>query len=208
MIIALASPRVASSLESAREQGKAAGASLVEIDLVLQGRPTLEFSRDGLPDWDYAVTVSPARMPDRYEIYSGPLQRRLPRFRLPLAVDDRGMVLDLQSVFEQAYDQGGYSGRIDYGREPVVPLGEENRRWLGATLTRQGLRRPLPPHEEIARAAYHLWEQEGRPHGRHEEHWHKAVAQLRRPGHEGGAPQDNTPNDRAGQGAAADRPRD
>src|SRR5262249_17780900 len=41
-----------------RVEGRAAGASLVEIDLVLQGQPTLEYSRDGLPDWDYAVTVT------------------------------------------------------------------------------------------------------------------------------------------------------
>src|SRR5262249_34322342 len=143
---------------STREQGKAAGASLVEIDLVLQGRPTLDFSRDGLPPWDYAVTLSRPRAPERYEIYSSTLQKRLPRFRLPLASDDRDTVLDLQSAFAQAYDQGDYSRRIDYCREPGVPLGEENRRWLDDTLTRQGLRRPLPPHEEIARAAYHFWE--------------------------------------------------
>ena len=33
-----------------RSEGKAAGAGLVEIDLVLQGQPTLDYSRDGLPD--------------------------------------------------------------------------------------------------------------------------------------------------------------
>src|SRR5262249_21818466 len=43
---------------SKRNEAKAHGASLVEIDLVLQGQPTLEYSRDGLPDWDYAVTVT------------------------------------------------------------------------------------------------------------------------------------------------------
>src|SRR4051794_19671526 len=32
--------------------------NLVELDLVLQGQPTLEYSREGLPDWDYAVTVT------------------------------------------------------------------------------------------------------------------------------------------------------
>src|SRR5689334_15826946 len=35
-----------------RKEGKTAGANLVEIDLVLQGQPMLEYSRDGLPDWD------------------------------------------------------------------------------------------------------------------------------------------------------------
>ena len=48
-----------------RQAAKAAGANLVEIDLVLQGQPTLEYSRDGLPDWDYAVTVTRASKSER-----------------------------------------------------------------------------------------------------------------------------------------------
>ena len=41
-----------------RNECKSGGTSLVEIDLVLQGQPMLDYSRDGLPDWDYAVTVT------------------------------------------------------------------------------------------------------------------------------------------------------
>src|SRR5437764_4010577 len=39
-----------------RAEGRMAGANIVEIDLILQGEPLLDYSRDGLPDWDYAVT--------------------------------------------------------------------------------------------------------------------------------------------------------
>ena len=46
-----------------RGEGKNAGANLVEIDLVLQGQPTLEYSRDGLPEWDYAITVTRSTHP-------------------------------------------------------------------------------------------------------------------------------------------------
>src|SRR5215468_7727447 len=101
-----------------RQEGKSAGANLVEIDLVLQGQPTLEYSRDGLPDWDYAVTVTRATQPERHEIYSATLQKRLPRFRLPLAPDDRDTVLDLQTVFARCYDQGVFAAKIDYQRDP------------------------------------------------------------------------------------------
>src|SRR5262245_56644497 len=41
-----------------RREAKSVNANLVEIDLILQGQPTLEYSRDGLPEWDYAVTVT------------------------------------------------------------------------------------------------------------------------------------------------------
>src|SRR5262249_29981853 len=75
-----------------RNERKSGGPSLVEIDLVMQGQPMQDYSREGLPDWDHAVTVTRSTQPDRYEIYTATLQKRLPRFRLPLAPDDRDTV--------------------------------------------------------------------------------------------------------------------
>ncbi len=123
-----------------RREGRNAGANLVEIDLVLQGSPTLEYSRDGLPDWDYAVTVTRSTQVERFEIYTATLQKRLPRFRLPLATDDRDAVLDLHTAFTRCYDQGGFAAKIDYQRDPATPLAEEDRRWLDDVLKQQNLR--------------------------------------------------------------------
>src|SRR5438445_8122164 len=108
-----------------RREGKSTGASLVEIDLVIQGQPMLDYSREGLPDWDYAVTVTRATQPERFEIYTATLQKRLPRFRMPLAADDRDTVLDLQAAFTRCYDQGGFASRIDYPKDLVIPRTEE-----------------------------------------------------------------------------------
>src|SRR5205823_2929353 len=113
-----------------RREGRALGANLVEIDLVRQGQPLLEYSRDGLPQWDYAVTVTRASQPERYEIYTATLQKRLPRFRKPLASDDRDTVVDLQVAFTRSYDQGGFASRIDYRRDPGVALTDTDRQWL------------------------------------------------------------------------------
>ena len=123
-----------------RREGRNASANLVELDLVLQGQPTLEYSRDGLPDWDYAVTVTRSTQPERYEIYTATLQKRLPRFRLPLAPDDRDTVLDLHTAFSRCYDQGGFASRIDYKRDPATPLNSEDRQWLDEVLRQQKLR--------------------------------------------------------------------
>lgn len=161
-----------------RREGKNANANLVEIDLVLQGRPLLEYSRDGLPDWDYAVTVMRSTHPDRYEIYTATLQKRLPRFRLPLAPGDKDTVLDLHAAFTRCYDQGDFEDKIDYRRDPSFQLDEKARRWLDDFLRGKQLRMPLPAYEEIARAAYFLWEQEGRTHGHDKEHWFRALEQL------------------------------
>jgi Protein of unknown function (DUF4058) len=123
-----------------RREGRSAGASMVEVDLVLQGQPLLEYSREGLPDWSYAVTVTRATQPDRFEIYTATLQKRLPRFRLPLAGDDRDTVVDLQTVFLRCFEQGDFTSKIDYGRDPAVALKDEDRRWLGDLLKQQKLR--------------------------------------------------------------------
>ncbi|MFO0844385.1 MAG: DUF4058 family protein [Gemmataceae bacterium] len=123
-----------------RREGRSAGASLVEIDLVLQGQPTLDFSRDGLPEWDYAVTVTRSTQPDRYEIYTATLQKRLPRFRLPLASDDRDTVLDLHTVFSRCYEQGDFAAKIDYGRDPSTVLDDDDRKWLADLLKQLKLR--------------------------------------------------------------------
>jgi hypothetical protein len=108
-----------------RRAAQASKANVVEIDLVLRGEPMLEYSREGLRSWDYAVTVTRATSPERYEIYTGALEKRLPRFRLPLASDDRDIVVNLQEAFSTTYDDSGFWDQIDYRKDPVVPLSLE-----------------------------------------------------------------------------------
>src|SRR5262249_39252306 len=107
---------------------------------VLQGQPMLDYSREGLPEWDYAVTVTRSTQPERYEIYTATLQKRLPRFRLPLASDDRDTVLDLHAAFTRCYDQGNFVAKIDYQRDPTTSLDDADREWLDDLLRQQKLR--------------------------------------------------------------------
>jgi hypothetical protein len=123
-----------------RKEGRTVGANLVEIDLVLQGQPLLDYSRENLPDWDYAVSVTRGTQPERYEIYTATLQKRLPRFRLPLAADDRDTVIDLHTAFSRCYDQGGFAARLDYQKDPATSLGDDDRRWLHNLLKEAKLR--------------------------------------------------------------------
>src|SRR5262249_2125923 len=89
----------------------------------------------------------------------------------------------------RCYQQGGFAGRIDYRREPPVPLNDEKRSWLSLLLTvteeragggRAGFEPPTFLHERIARVAYSIWQAEGCPSGRDKEHWYGALEQLRR----------------------------
>ncbi len=124
-----------------REEVKKMNANVVEIDLVLQGQTLIDYAKDATPAWDHAVVVTRWTHPDRYEIYSATLPKRLPRFRVPLASDDRDTVLDLQAAVARAYDQGDFLKQIDYTRDPATRLTDENRRWLDERLKEEKLRK-------------------------------------------------------------------
>jgi hypothetical protein len=123
-----------------RAANTASGANLVEIDLVLQGQPTLDHSRDGHPDWDYAVTVTHSARPEPFDVSPGSLMKALPRFKLPLARDDRDLVIELQAVFSRAYDLGDFGAKIDYKLSPTPTLKDADRQWLHTLLKKQKLR--------------------------------------------------------------------
>ena len=162
-----------------RQQAMEAKANTVEIDLVLQGQPTLDYSRKDLPEWNYAVTVTRTAQPDRYEIYTATWEKRLPRFRVPLAGDDRDGVVDLQVAFTKAFQQGGFAGKIHYRSEAIAGLKEVHRRELAKRL---GWPIPLAEaawtHADIQLAAYYIWKEQGCPEGRAEEHWRLAIERL------------------------------
>jgi len=125
-----------------RKEATQQKAGIVEIDLVMQGKPTLTYSRDGLPEFDHAVSVTRTTAPDRYEIYTATIQKRLPKFKLPLAADDRDALLDLQAAFARAYDLGGFQSLIDYKAAPPpdVPLTDTQKTWIDELLKLTKLR--------------------------------------------------------------------
>jgi hypothetical protein len=125
-----------------RREAMAQRAAIVEIDLIMQGTPTLSYSRDGLPEYDYAVTVTRSTAPDRYEIYTSTLQKRLPKFKLPLAADDRDALVDLQAAFSRAYDLGGFASLIDYRAAPPpdVPLSDAQQSWANELFKQMKIR--------------------------------------------------------------------
>jgi hypothetical protein len=122
-----------------RTEARQAGAHVVEQDFVLQGQTCLDVAPDSGPDYDHAVTVGRARQPDRFEMYTTTVQNKLPRIRLPLASDDRDLVVDVQAVFNRCYDRF-FAGRIDYKKDPPVLLRDGDRKWMVQMLKQAGLR--------------------------------------------------------------------
>ena len=100
---------------------------LVELDLLLAGR-RLPLARP-LPKGDYHVLISRAgRRPD-CEVYSWSLRQVLPSIPIPLRAPDDDVVVDLQTVFREAFRRGRYGRSIRYGRAPGVLLNERDKRW-------------------------------------------------------------------------------
>ncbi len=106
---------------------------LVEIDLLRTGPHVLavpEWAARGQGPYHYLVSVNRARgLREEFELYPRDLRQRLPRIRIPLAGDDPDVVLDLQAVLEQTYEDGSYRDRLRYDAPCRPPLSAEDQAW-------------------------------------------------------------------------------
>ncbi len=127
-----------------RRELKAAGVSLVEIDLLRTGKRLLPVPQGRLPAshrTTYQAWVSRGRQPLVVAVYPMPLRARLPVLSIPLRETDADVPLDLPALLEQCYRNGGYDDDLDYTLPPEPPLDPDDARWAAALLRRQG-RRP------------------------------------------------------------------
>ncbi len=109
-------------------------AHLVEIDLLRGGMHTtavpLDLLRARVGAFDYHVSVHRFDRFEDFLIYPIRLDERLPEIGLPLLPGDEDVALDLQAVFDRAYDIGPYRRRIRYAETtPIPPLRPEQAEW-------------------------------------------------------------------------------
>jgi uncharacterized protein DUF4058 len=125
-----------------REEYWASGTSLVEIDLLREGEPTVRVAMaklQTLKPWHYLVAVT-RRWPSRQEVYPIPMTRRLPRVAIPLATDDKDITLDLQAVFTRCWEEGPYPELLRYEQPTPGSLTPEEARWCGEQVRAAGQR--------------------------------------------------------------------
>jgi hypothetical protein len=75
-----------------------------------------------------------------WEVYPVDLRQRLPNFCIPLRRGDADVLLDLQSILDQCYRNGGYHLGINYRQPPDPDVPESERPWLDELLRAKGLR--------------------------------------------------------------------
>jgi hypothetical protein len=122
-------------------------ANLIELDLLRAGRrilPTVDLEttiKKIEPSATYLVLVNRAwrrvGFASYYQLFSVNLRESLPRISVPLKQGEEEVPLDLQLLFDRAYDTGPYHrGAVDYSKLPPAPrLDPEDAAWA-AELTR------------------------------------------------------------------------
>lgn len=119
---------------------------LLEIDLLREGAHTVAMERGPVfaaQPYDYLTCLHRAEpIGNRlFACWPTTVRDRLPRLPIPLTHDIPDVALDLQAVFDRAYDEGPYRRRVDYAREPETPLRPADAAWADSLLRQKG-RRP------------------------------------------------------------------
>lgn len=108
-----------------------AGAHLVDIDLLLGGE-RFEF-RQPLPPAHFYSFVARAHAKRHVEVFRWTLRDPLPKLPIPLRQPDPDASVDLQSIYQTAFDRAKYWRRLQY-RGGFDSLGEEDQRWIANQL--------------------------------------------------------------------------
>lgn len=115
-----------------RDEFFAAGANLVELDLLRGGRrlPT----KEPLDAADYFAFVCRHVQLPQVHVYEWTLPQPLPRIPIPLAGEDPDAWIELQSLFEQIYERAGFGYSLNYAAAAEPPLAGAGEVWARALL--------------------------------------------------------------------------
>jgi hypothetical protein len=124
----------------------ASDAHLVEIDLLRGGTYTAAVPRELVEakagPFDYLISIHRYDQPRDYLVYPISMAHRLPQIGIPLLPGDSDVPLDLQAVFDRAYEDGPYSRRVEYGKDRIVPRLKPDQAEWAADLLKRRKRRP------------------------------------------------------------------
>jgi hypothetical protein len=115
---------------------------LIEIDLLRFG-PHWASVPESLTarhrPYDYLVCVSRGSDRTLFECYFRSVREPLPSIAVPLQTGEDDAVLELQTAFDRAYDQGRLAARVGYDQPPSPPLRPEDQEWADRLLKDRGL---------------------------------------------------------------------
>lgn len=110
-----------------------AGVNLVEIDLLREGTWVLAAEREIYPErfkGPYRICVVRGETSEDAEVYQATFSKPLPTIRVPLRPTDDDVYLPLQTLVNQAYENGRYGNDVDYSIRPEPPLEADEQAWI------------------------------------------------------------------------------
>jgi hypothetical protein len=115
---------------------------LVEIDLLRSGTHTSAVPRNLAEEqagpFDYHISIHRFDKPQDFLIYPIRLEDQLPAIGIPLLPGDDDVSLELQPLFNQAYDAGPYRREVDYSKDKIAPrLRPEQAKWAARLIKTQ-----------------------------------------------------------------------
>lgn len=113
------------------------GVNLVEIDLTRAGDRSLILPTDFIgPHYrtTYLGWVTRATEPGKGWAFRLPLNQRLGAILIPLRPTDQDLMLDLQTLIDQVYENGRYAEDINYSEPLNPPLAAEEATWAAGLL--------------------------------------------------------------------------
>ena len=116
--------------------------NLVEIDLLRSGAWVLALQKTAAPRAyraPYRISIVRADQQHVAEIYRTSLREPLPTIRIPLRASDDDVSLNLQTLIDTTYVNGGYED-IDYTQDPRPPLVGADAEWADQRLREKSLR--------------------------------------------------------------------
>jgi len=111
---------------------------LVEIDLLRAGKPMP--IQGNAPSADYRILVSRGDRRPTAQLYAFSLRDPIPKFPLPLKIEDAEPLVNLNEILNGVYERAGFDLRIDYTQPLQPPLTEEEMAWVDGLLREAGLR--------------------------------------------------------------------
>lgn len=107
--------------------------NLVEIDLLRGGSWVLTAEQEIYPERlkaPYRICVIRAESSEEAELYQATFSSPLPTIRIPLRPTDKDVLLPLQTLLNQAYENGRYGSQLDYASMPEPALQQEQFDWI------------------------------------------------------------------------------
>ena len=123
-----------------RDEYMAAGANVVEIDLLRKGH-RVPLGDPDPPAADYYILVSRAVAYPAAEVWGFNVQEKIPTFPIPLKPDHDPIPFDLRACLDHAYDAADYGGQIDYTGPPTPALRSPDAAWAAELLAKPARKR-------------------------------------------------------------------